>query len=212
MSQANPIYLYRMLHWQNVAYVLHYGLCCRTHAMADPDYINIGHRQLIEDRHDYAIPLPNKGSLGEYIPFYFAGHSPMLYLIMHGFKGVEQRPQEDIVFVVTTFDQIQQAGCEFVFTNMNAKIAIANYYDQEADFDKIKWDIVRSKNWASDEFNIGRQDYKQAEFLVRNYLSVDCIKFLVVKTEERRIYFQKIITNLGLDITVGVDAKLKLYY
>jgi hypothetical protein len=122
------------------------------------------------------------------------------------------RPQEDIVFVVTTFDQIKQAGYEFVFTNMNAKIALANYYDQETDFDKIKWEIVRNKDWKSDEYNIGRQDYKQAEFLVRYFISVDCIKYLVVKTEERKNYFQKIIANLGLDITVGVDTKLTLYY
>jgi len=46
----DEIRLFRMLHWQNVAYVLEHGICCRGHENADPDYINNGHRGLIEDR------------------------------------------------------------------------------------------------------------------------------------------------------------------
>ena len=191
MAVNGNIALYRMVHFENVEYILNNGLCSREHRNADPNYINIGHRQLITDRHDYQIPINRTGSLGEYVPYYFAGHSPMLYLIMNGYKGVEQRPQKDIVFIVSKFDKIKEAGLEFVFTNMNAKIALADFYNDEKDFDKIQWDIVKSKQWANDIINYSRQDYKQAEFLVRTHVPISCISALVVKTTERRTYFDR---------------------
>jgi len=92
MSIPNPIRIYRMVHWHNVEHILQHGLCCRDHPNADPNYINIGHAQLIEDRHEHTIPLRGEGSLGEYIPFYFAGHSPMLYIMKNGYLGRSSSP------------------------------------------------------------------------------------------------------------------------
>lgn len=89
-----------MVHWQNIPHILQYGLCCRTHTNADPDFINIGHKQLISDRDLHEVNIKGMGTLGEYVPFYFAGHSPMLYLIKNGYQGVQIRPQEDLIFLV----------------------------------------------------------------------------------------------------------------
>ncbi|WP_353128437.1 DarT ssDNA thymidine ADP-ribosyltransferase family protein [Parapedobacter pyrenivorans] len=65
-----------------VEHILVHGLCSAQHPSHDPNYIHIGHQQLITDRHNHPIPLADYGHLGEYIPFYFWGHSPMLYMIM----------------------------------------------------------------------------------------------------------------------------------
>ena len=124
MKIPDKIYLYRMVHWQNVAHVLHHGLCCKQHKNKDPNYINIGHRQLIADRADTPIPIKGASVLGDYIPFYFGGHSPMLYLIKNGYQGVEKRAQEDIVYIITTFKKIKKARLEFVFTDRNAKLTL----------------------------------------------------------------------------------------
>lgn len=87
MSVPDRIYLFRIVHWQNIEHILVHGLCSRQHEAHDPDYVHIGHPQLIVDRHDHPIPLDGHGHLGEYIPFYFWGHSPMLYMIMHGIRA-----------------------------------------------------------------------------------------------------------------------------
>nr|WP_294861597.1 DUF4433 domain-containing protein [uncultured Fluviicola sp.] len=212
MLNTSDISLYRMVHWQNVAYILQHGMCCRGHELEDPNYITIGMRSLIADRHDYPVPLENAGNLGEYVPFYFAGHSPMLFLIKKGYSGVEQRPQEDIVFFMCKFEAIKQAGLPFVFTDRNAKIAVASYYRDEADFGKLNWEIIGAHDWANDENKLDRRDLKQAEFLVHRHVPVSCIHALVVKTKERKVYFDNLIRNLGLEIKVYVDEKRKLYY
>lgn len=70
-------------------------MCASTHPLADPAYRNIGNRTLIRDREEYRVPIPPGGTLGEYIPFYFGGHSPMLLNIKGGRQGVERIPQRD---------------------------------------------------------------------------------------------------------------------
>lgn len=207
-----PQYLYRMVHWQNVAYLLQHGMCCRGHELEDPNYINIGMRTLIADRHEHPVKIDGKGNLGEYVPFYFAGHSPMLYMIMNGYGGVEQRPQEDIVFVVCRYDSIKKAGLPFVFTDKNAKIAVAKFFTEEADFEQLDWVSIRTKDWKSDEHNIARKDLKQAEFLIHQHVPVACIHALVVKTLARKAFFEEMIRNLGLSIAVYFDNNRKLYY
>ena len=200
-----------MVHWHNVEYILQNGICAREHPNADPDYINIGHRQLISDRHTHPIPLENAGNLGEYVPFYFAGHSPMLLKIKSG-HGVEQLPQKDIVFIVCKFDEIENSDLEYVFTDRNAKLFVANFYTQSEDLDKLKWECIQAKHWNNDEDNYSRQDYKQAEFLIRNLVPVEFIAALVVKNEERKAYFEDLITKLALNIKVHIDKSNILYY
>lgn len=212
MAVPENIFLYRMVHWQNVEYILLNGLCCREHTNADPNYINIGHSQLISDRHNHPIALPNAGNLGEYVPFYFAGHSPMLYLIKNGYQGVTKRPQEDIVYLVCKFETIENSGLEYIFTDRNAKISITNFYTDKQDFEKLHWEIINSKHWNNDESNWSRQDYKQAEFLIKNHLPIQYVYAIVVKNEKRKLYFEEILTKLALDIKVYVDKTSKLYY
>lgn len=212
MAVPENIHLFRMVHWQNVEYILQNGLCCREHASADPNYINIGHRQLISDRHDHPIALPNAGSLGDYVPFYFAGHSPMLYLIMNGYQGVTQLPQADIVYLVCKFGDIENSELNYIFTDRNAKISVANFYTDKENFDNLKWDIIYSKNWKNDDTNLSRQDYKQAEFLIKDHVPVQYLHAIVVKNEERKVYFEELLAKLALDIKVYVDTTSKLYY
>lgn len=212
MAVPENIFLYRMVHWQNVEYILLNGLCSREHENADPAYINIGHRQLITDRHNHPVKLADAGNLGAYVPFYFAGHSPMLYLIMNGYQGVAQLPQNDIVFLVCKLESINNSDLEFVFTDRNAKIAIANFYNDLTDLENLQWDIIKSKDWKNDENNLSKQDFKQAEFLIKNQVPVNCIYAIGVKNEQRKQFFEELILNLALDIKVFVDAKGKLYY
>lgn len=201
-----------MVHWQNVEYILRNGMCCRGHKLEDPDYINIGMRKLIEDRSDYAVPIEGAGKLGEYVPFYFAGHTPMLYMIMNGYSGVTKRPQKDIVYFVSSVEKIQEKGIPFVFSDRHAKRAVANFYSSIDDLEKLDWGTIKNKVWSNDQNNLSRRDLKQAEFLVHSHVPVSCIHGLVVKTFERKKYFKEIIRKLELEIKVHVDEECKLYY
>lgn len=212
MPVPNPIHIYRMVHVENVTHILEHGLCCREHANADPDYINIGHKQLTDDRHIHPVPIVGAGTLGEYIPFYFAGHSPMLYVMKNGFLGVQRRSQEEIVYIVSSVERIEEEGLEFVFSDRNAKLNLARFFNDISDFTELEWDIIQSKTWANTDNEPNRKDLKQAEFLIRNEMPVTCIEQIVVKNDARKTEIENMITQHGLEIPVVVDNQRKLYY
>ncbi len=212
MPVPDNINIYRMVHWSNVQYILENGMCHRDHINQDPNYVNIGHNQLIRDRHDYQIPLDGAGTLGEYIPFYYAGHSPMLYLIMKGYQGVTRRNQNDIVFIGIRIENVFNSTLQYIITDRNAKIALAQFYNSPDGLNNLKWEIIQSQIWRNDESFLSRQDYKQAEFLIRDYIPVNYIDFIVVKTQDRKVYFDEILEQLGLNIPVYIDNNCKLYY
>jgi hypothetical protein len=180
--------------------------------LEDPNYVNIGMRDLIVKRHDHPVKIEGAGNLGEYVPFYFAGHTPMLLTIKNGTKGVVQLPQQDIVFIVCKLETICKLALPFIFTDRHAKAAFATFYQDINDLNKLDWDTIQLRYWASDDSKLDRQEVKQAEFLIHQYVPVECIHALVVKTSERKAFFEEMIRNLGLTIAVHVDENRKLYY
>lgn len=212
MPIPTPIYLFRIVHWQNIEHILANGLCSKLHPSCDPDYINIGHRQLITDRHDHAVPLEGYGHLGEYIPFYFWGHSPMLYMIMHGHQGLQKYSQEEIVYIVVPAARIIDDGLQYVFTDRNAKQKLARYFTDPIHFEELRWDVIRSKDWKNTEDDLQRRDFKMAEFLVRHHIPTSYVDRLFVKSEDKRVEIVDIIRKLDLETPVQVAREGKLYF
>ena len=136
----------------------------------------------------------------------------MLYLIKNGFQGVQQRPQEDLVFIVSSVEKVKELGLPLLFTDRNAKISVANFFEDEKDFDKLRWDVITSQDWKNSELDISRRDFKQAEFLVNYFMPVTGIESLVVMTNERKENLERIINELSLDIPVYIDTTSKLFY
>jgi hypothetical protein len=215
MSGGIPkeIRLFRMVHYENLEHLLRNGLCCKDHENADPDYINIGDNGLIASRNEFEVPIPPGGKLGDYVPFYFAGHSPMLLNIKTGFRGVTKRPQHEIVFVVCKLKDVLAHCKQFVYTDGHAKDRLTDFYNDIGIInDVIRWDMVSLQYWAPTEEHYDSQRCKQAEFLVKKEVPVTCIEGILVKNDDRKLYVEKILQKLHLQLPVGVDFKNKYYY
>ena len=213
---GNPpdiIRLYRMAHYENVEYILRHGMYTRNHQNVDPGYINIGDNGLIEQRHEFEVPILPGGTLGEYVPFYFAGHSPMLLNIKTGHRGVTMRPQHEIVYFVCRLDTIIAGCAEWVFTNGHAKDSFSEFYnDIHVINDVIDWDMVREQWWRNTEEDYDRQRRKQAEFLVKNHVPVTCVEGIVVKNQHRKEQIEAVLTEIGINFPINIDTTNRLYY
>src|SRR3954470_12772585 len=83
--------VFRITHIANVPWILANGLHCRSSAMQDPNFVEIGNPDLIGKREHWAVPVPPGGRLSDYVPFYFTPYSPMLYNIKTGWNGIPKR-------------------------------------------------------------------------------------------------------------------------
>lgn len=134
-----------MIHYSNIEYILKNGICCRNHTKADPDYINIGDTSLIQQRNTYAIGInPPGGNLGDFVPFYFGGHTPMLLNIKTGYRGIKKHPQQDIVFIRCIIEKIDQKCTEWCFTDGHAKNFITEFYNDLSYLSNLDWNTIYS--------------------------------------------------------------------
>ncbi len=215
MAKQKPatVRIFRIVHINNVEYLLRYGMFTRDHAHADPNYINIGDSNLITQRNDYPVGInPPNGNLGDYVPFYFGPLSPMLLNIITGYRGITQRPQEDIVYIICSINTIIDQCPEWCFTDGHAKNAITAFYNHLDYLDQVDWSMVAKRYWSNTEEDFDRMRKKQAEFLVKHQVPVNCISSIVVLNEQRQSFVEEIVNRLELEIPVWVNPNNKFYY
>ncbi|WP_345264625.1 type II toxin-antitoxin system toxin DNA ADP-ribosyl transferase DarT [Nibrella viscosa] len=206
------VWIFRIIPEQNLPGILQQGILTRNAATHDPNYVFIGDSQLTADRHDFSIPLPGYGNLGDYVPFYFGQLSPMLLNIKTGYRGITKRPQSEIIYLCIKIDSILKAGLRFVFTDGHAKNQFTSFYTSLDDLDKVDWEVVKSRHWKNTENDYDRQRRKQAEFLVYEQVSPELIDTIVVFNQEKFNFVEDLVRQYGLNIRVHIDTKGAFYY
>lgn len=141
----NPIRLFHITAIDNLDAICQSGsLICKNGCAAQGvNYQNIAHSGAQGARTSKAVPNPPGGTLHDYVPFYFAPRSPMLYAI-HGGRvvGCTYR-QEDILHFETTVDRACAIGSEIVFYDRNATYAYSNPYTDVSELPStVAWDLI----------------------------------------------------------------------
>jgi len=203
IPEPHKLWLYRIVHIDNLKYLLEHGMYHRAHKNADPNYINIGDNVLIQQRNDYNVGVnPPNGLLGEYVPFYFGPLSPMLLNIKTGYRGIKQRPQEEIIYICCSVQNILDCCEHWCFTDGHAKTAITTFYNEIKDLSKVDLPLAAQKYWRNDEADFDRMRKKQAEFLVKHHVPTNCISNIAVYNDKAHAIASKLVNDLKLGIKV----------
>lgn len=206
------IWLFRIVHINNVDYLLHNGISTQQDPQSNSDYVDVGDTTLINQRVDYPINLEGYGNLGDYVPFYFGPLSPMLYNIKTGYRGITQQPQSEIVYICCKLNQLINCVAQWCFTDGHAKSLLTGFYNDISNLDKVDWGIVSERYWNNMEEDLDRMRRKQAEFLAKDFVPVSCIGCIVVFNEEKRAFVQNLVDSLHLNISVRVNPNNNFYY
>jgi len=195
MPDLSKIYLFRMIHIENIPHILKYGITHSSSVNANPAFRSIGDSSVISTRNSFL--LNNGKRLGEYIPFYFGVRTPMLYVIQHGFNMVEPIPPEKIVYFISSVEKIIEYDHEFVFTDGHAIDSFSTQYLQ-ADVENINeildWEAINARYWKNED-DLDRKRRKEAEFLVLDDIDVSGILGYIVYNQGAK---EKML-NFGLD-------------
>ena len=97
--------IFRIIHRDNLPWILDHGLHSSNGEIADPNYRNIGNVDLIGRRNQRKVRVGPGGALSDYVPFYFTPFSIMMYNIHTGYN-VRQVPNEEILIVVSSLAKI----------------------------------------------------------------------------------------------------------
>ncbi len=198
-----------MTHYRNTGFILENGLHCCNCGVQDPDYINIGHKTLIDNRGQSPVSELPGGVLNDYIPFYFYYKMPMLY---HIFKGIVKEytgTQNEIIYLVSTVERIFEMQLPFLFTDRHAYLAHKTVFNKYDELGKLSWDVIKDDTWHK-EYSALKKELKQAEFLIHQHLPVNGILGIVVQNEEIATFVRNEISLANLSLQVVV--KPEYYY
>ncbi len=202
---ADDAWIWRIVHRDNMAWIIKNGLHCRSSKKVDPNFVNIGDTDIIEKRKSRRVPVAPGGHLSDYIPFYFTPFSPMALNIKTGYRGITQRPHEEIVILIAAFRDLHAKGIPVIFTDRHAYATLARYFDHPRDLDKIDWKILQRRDFRRDDNDPEKVERYQAEALVHGSLKADALSAIVCYSEKVKSEIEEMVNaaNLSVEVTVS---------
>ena len=164
--------IWRIVHLNNLPWILAKGLHCRNSPMRDPGFVTIGNEELINRRAHRIVPLPPGGTLAGYVPPYFTPFSPMLYNIHTGHGGIRKHANEEIVILVSSVHKVRELGIPIIFTDRHAYPPLSRYFSDVARLDQVDWPLLQQRDFRRDEDDPEKVERYQAEALVHRDLPV----------------------------------------
>ncbi|OFX14079.1 MAG: hypothetical protein A2Z18_03455, partial [Armatimonadetes bacterium RBG_16_58_9] len=177
---------YHITHIQNLPQITGTGglVCDSRLATLASVPTTVAYEDIKDKRTRKQVPCGPQGVVADYVPFYLAPRSPMLYTISRG--NIPGRDQQDIVHLVSSAEDMRDRGLGFVFTDGHPIMAITSFFDNLDDLDKVDWEVMDSRYWYDIDADPDRKRRRQAEFLVRDSCPWELIRFIAVINEESR--------------------------
>jgi hypothetical protein len=167
--------IFRVTHRANLPWLFRHGLHCRRSEIRDPEFVSIGNSELIEKRSARTVPIPPGGTLDDYVPFYFTPYTPMLLNITTGHGGIKQRANEDLVFLVSSLETLEENGLRYVFTDRHAYLRAARFFGDRQELRHVDFELLRRRDFQRDPEDPAKLERYQAEALVHRHLPVTAL-------------------------------------
>jgi hypothetical protein len=164
--------LFHFTHLNNLASIAADGLRCDS-SVSESGVLSteVGNQRIKAARRERIVPIAPGGSVADYVPFYFAARSPMMYAATHGGVNTYDGGQSDLVYLVTSVDAVVAAGLPFAFTDRNAVLDYTRYSNDPTVLDDhVDWVLMRQRIWTNTRDQPDRMERRMAEFLVHQHV------------------------------------------
>ncbi|WP_447801475.1 type II toxin-antitoxin system toxin DNA ADP-ribosyl transferase DarT [Pseudomonas kilonensis] len=202
-SRLNPekALIWRIVHRDNLPWILDNGLHCANSNVQSPQYVNIGNPDLIDKRRTRHVPIAPGGVLADYVPFYFTPFSVMMKNI-HSGRSVQQRSNDEIVILVSSLYRIEQMGLPFVYTTAHAYPDWTDYYSDLANLGQIDWSIIQRRDFKRDPDDPQKMERYQAEALIHSHLPITGLLGIMCYTDAMKERIEQDVAARGLALPV----------
>jgi len=177
-------WIYHFTHLGNIPAIFACGyLACDVAARSGMTCTEVGDPEIKESRRRRPIMAEPGGQVGDYVPFYFATRSPMMYRIAcdHRDSKPERYAGGDrpLVYLVSTVGAIVDAALTWVATDGNAATATTEFSTNLQTLDAmVDWSLMTAERWNNTAEDMDRQRRRQAEFLIHRSMPTSLIRWI----------------------------------
>ncbi|MHC2432761.1 type II toxin-antitoxin system toxin DNA ADP-ribosyl transferase DarT [Bradyrhizobium sp. USDA 4451] len=198
---AENALIFRITHKNNLPWILDNGLHCRNSNTQDPQFVNIGLVELIDKRKKWPVPVGPRGTLSDYVPFYFTPRSMMAYNIHTG-RSVNQRDNDQLVILVSSLNTLEENGVPFVITDRHACATLTKYSNSLDHLKKIDWKILRNSDFSRDNDDPDKSNRYMAEALVHKHMPINALHCVACCDEKQNAWATDLIKKRKLELQV----------
>lgn len=195
MRRPVPTKVFHFTHMEHLPRIVERGLV--SDKIAEREMVvtrEVGNRGIKEARRSPAVPVAPGGVVADYVPFYFAARSPMMYAIHKG--GVPEYTEgiDPLVYLVSDIDGLIQTGHDVVTTDRNAAIRFAAFATGLQGLnDDVDWQLMQQTMWNNTPEEPDRRERRMAECLVHDAVRWEAFTEIHVRTEARRGQARKLL-------------------
>ncbi|MCL6535540.1 MAG: DUF4433 domain-containing protein [Armatimonadetes bacterium] len=201
------IILYHMTHIQNLPSIIDAKVLYCDQRVQAIKARSIAYVNFKEKRRGKPVPVPPGGVIADYVPFYFAPCSPMLYAIHTGCVD-SSLTQSEIVYLTTTIEAIAKAGKRFVFTDCHPLSPVAHFNNDLDLLNRyVDWNVMRSAYWHDTPEYPHRKSRRQAEFLVHQTVEWTLIQHIGVYDQARLLQVNEFLAPASHKPLVSVQRE-----
>ncbi len=206
--------IYHITHITNLPSIIEAGgLWCDAKVNSgEVSAMGIAHKHIKERRRRRDVDLAPGGNLCDYVPFYFAPRSPMLYSIHQGYVEGYHGGQDDILHLEAQIEQIIQRELPFVFSDGHAEMSLSKFFNDPKDLREIDWGLMKSTYWNDTQDESDRKRKRQAEFLIHTFFPWELVTKIGVRLLKTQTQVQDIIEQKSKDHRPIIEIKREWYY
>lgn len=148
-----------------------------------PTKTNVGNLEIKDNRTRRAVDCGPGGVVCNYVPFYFAARSPMLFSIRCGNVPGVASNQARLVYLVSHTETLFDARLDCVFSDGNAAVNISMFDNDPGHLaTHVDWEIMEAQIWRNTPEDGDRRRRRMAEFLVHEEVPIGLFTEIGVKT------------------------------
>jgi hypothetical protein len=209
-----PTPIYRLVHVENLPIFLRrQALHAPNDEPKDGEVYRTIHRVDVQvKRQIVSIPRGPRGTIHDYVPFYFGYHSPMLLQLKTGQVPGYAEGQDPLIYLVTSCQAVRTRGGKFVFSDGHGVAMFTAWFDDLAQLPRVDWGMVSQRYWADSLEDRDRQRRKQAEFLVHRSCPWDWIDEIGVVNDAAKVRVEAILASFPTNLARPVLVRPGWYY
>ena len=161
--------------------------------------------EIKSSRRAIRIGLAPFGCVADYVPFYFAPRSPMLYKLAKGGVPTYTGGQDPLIYLVSTVGAITAAGLQRLFSDGNCAATVTQIFDDLGLLDSVvDWQLMAGRMWNNTADDPDRMRRRMAEFLVYESVPLSCIVRIAVRTQGMKEQVEALLAAATVRLPVRV--------